>query len=106
MEPVKLLELMSNHRRNVRFPRCGEIVPRSEKPETLRAVTLGRWMLQEMPVQEQTVLFVDQFVVRTPSGSEVMPFLKASSASRSVVRSESVAGDTSVMMFKITRRRA
>lgn len=71
---------MSNDRRNVRFPRCGARFPPSARPEMFRAVTLWCLVPQETPVQEQMEASVDQLLAKVAVGSEVMVFLKASSA--------------------------
>ena len=74
MGPVKLLELMSRDRRNIRFPRCGGRVPWRAKPEMLRAVT--RWWRgpHETPVHSQMEVLVDQLLREL--GFDVREFLK------------------------------
>lgn len=74
--PVKLLELMSKTRRNVRFPRWGEMVPVRPKPEISRVVTLRCLMPQETPIQLQMEVLIDQFLSRMELGMNVMVFLK------------------------------
>ncbi|KAL8482268.1 hypothetical protein ACS0TY_028430 [Phlomoides rotata] len=64
IEPVKLLELKSKDRRNVKFLRCGEMVPLRWNPETFKAVTRRCLVPQETPIQLQTEILEDQLPLR------------------------------------------
>lgn len=56
---------------------------------------------QETPVQEQMEVLADQLLRKTPRGSEVMPFWKASNEYRSVFGVRIVVGEVSVTPFDI-----
>ena len=51
--PVKLLEGMFKTRRNVRFPRCGAMVPWRARAGRFRAVTRRCLAPQETPIHRQ-----------------------------------------------------
>ncbi|KAL8482286.1 hypothetical protein ACS0TY_028447 [Phlomoides rotata] len=106
IKPVKLLELKSKERRNVKFPRCGGIVPPRWKPETFKAVTRRCLVPQETPIQLQMEILEDQLSLRIAREFEVMAFLKASSAYLSVVKLKIGRDEVSVEVHKMESTRA